>query len=354
MTPVDGASTEARASFGRILARLRAELSEEAGASQVSLTPVAYEDRLFSHLLRVRALGRPSGRPSGLFIKIFKTKPDVGVERMRQRVAHDFEATTRIARAMEGSNELGVVRPIACYLDELAIVTEEAPGRTLREYLDATAAWFPSLERRNQLARTLGNIGRWLRRFQAIDPGSGGIAVTGLRDYMDVRLTRLVERGVWSSARRLRVLGHLDELAKLLPRQELPQVMIHADFAPGNILVDAGRITVIDLSMVQPGTALHDISRLYLQLDVLRAKPQFRPKTVDLLQQALLSGYDEQLTPEQPLFRYLTMLHRINHLSTLSFTRERFPASLVSRQVLRLHRSWIDADLQLGAAQPLR
>jgi len=145
--------------------------------------------------------------------------------------------------------------------------------------------------------------------------------------------------GSWvpPATHRLR-LGHLED-------PDLREVAIHADLAPTNMLVCGTRIVVLDFAMAARGSYLHDISRLFLQLDVLRAKPRYRPHVIDALQAALLRGLDPALTAGHPLFRYLLMLHRINHLGTLALRRERFPASVLSARVGRLHRQWIEREL---------
>jgi hypothetical protein len=122
-------------------------------------------------------------------------------------------------------------------------------------------------------------------------------------------------------------------------------LLIDADLAPGNILIAGSRVVVLDFAMVQRGTRLHDISRLWVQLDTLRAKPQFRARTVRQLQRALLAGFDEGLSAERPLFRYLVMLHRINHFTTLSLAREHLLARALSRRVRHLHAAWIEREL---------
>jgi Ser/Thr protein kinase RdoA (MazF antagonist) len=282
-----------------------------------------------------------------VFIKLFKPKPqDGGVEKMRARVVHDFEVSRRIFDALDAPEGAGAVRPIACYVEHLAIVSEQAPGTTLMAHLHAHARWFPTTRATRAMAETLAAVGLWLKTFQSIEPGSGRVALSDLRAYVDIRLQRLVAHDVYAASLRQQVLDHLDRLAAQVPDGELADVIIHADLALGNILISDGRVVVLDFAMVQRGNALHDISRLYLQLDILRAKPTFRPAVVRALQAALFEGYDPTLTPARPLFRYLSMLHRVNHLATLSLARERFPAGLMSGRVRRLHQRWIEQELQ--------
>jgi hypothetical protein len=337
--------------FDPVLARLQADAAVHFGAADARLIPTAHEERPFSHLLQLTVRHQQPNRPHlHLFIKIFKTKPiEGGVEKMRLRVAHDFQVTRRIFEAMAQWEEFGTVRPIACYVEHLALVTEQAHGETLLSHLESRARWFPAPPTRREMAETLSSIGRWLRAFQSIDAAEGRISLTDLRDYVDLRLQRLVAHSVFSASRRQRVLDHLATLGAQVPSTQLADVLIHGDLALGNILVSGRRITVLDLAMAQRGSSLHDISRLYLQLDVLRGKPQFRPTIVKELQNALLSGFDDALTPARPLFRYLLMLHRVNHLATLALNRESFPGSALSRRVRRIHQRWIDQELEEGS-----
>jgi tRNA A-37 threonylcarbamoyl transferase component Bud32 len=334
--------------FESVLTRLRTDLAELGPAGDVQVEALSYEDRPFSHVIKVRARHRDGGAAGTFFVKISKAKGEDALEKMRRRVTQDFASTRRIANAMKPYSDLGVVRPVACYPEQLAIVTEEAPGQTLGTYIENHAAWFPSRGRVSELQHVLMNVGRWIRTFQEIDGVTGDLNLADLREYVDVRLRRLVAERIWPAKRRQDVLRHLDLLALQVPQAELQEVVLHADFAPGNILVSKDRVTVLDLAMVQRGSRLHDLSRLFLQLDVFRAKPQFRAATVAALQSALLRGYDGTLTSSLPLFRFLSMLHRVNHSLTLSLSRERLPAALLNRSVLRIHRRWIDSELQQG------
>jgi hypothetical protein len=335
--------------FEPVLALLRDDLATSLRTQGASLVPIAYEERRFSHLLRVAV--RNVDRPDlSFFVKIFKSEADPGgIDKTRLRVAHDFEVTRRLSTAMAGSPQGGIVRPVACYVEHLAIITEQADGMTLLTYLKHHAAWFPAASAKRHMRGTLAAVGRWLQRFQSIDRDAGRVSLTELREYVDVRLKRLVNTGVFSATDRKRVLRHLLALGGRVFEQELDDVLIHADFGPGNILVSGPRVVVLDLAMVQRGCALHDISRLYVHLDAMRGKPQFRTPTIRALQLALLQGFDPSLTPDRPLFRFLVMLHRINHLSMLSRSRERLPADVLNGRVRRIHRRWIEGELRSTA-----
>ena len=106
------------------------------------------------------------------------------------------------------------------------------------------------------------------------------------------------------------------------------------------------RVIVLDFAMCGRGSVFHDLSRLFLQIDLLRLKPQFTGGVVDRLKRSLLHGFDPQLSPDRPMFRALLMQHRINHLATLSLSHERFPSNLYNRRVRRYHRACLERELQ--------
>ena len=337
--------------FEPALARLHAEAGPRFGVPRVQLVPVGFEERPFSFLLRVAILHGDAGIPAGhAFLKIFKPKdPAHGVD-LRARVAGDFAVTRSIHEYLSQWDDVGAVKPIACYEDLLVVVTEEAAGETLLQRLTSRAAWFPSAAGMADMTATMAGVGRWLKCFHGFEARDERISLPKLVDYVDVRLRRLVNEQVITADYRAHILSHLSSLASAVDPGDLREVAIHADLAPGNVLVNGTRVVVLDFAMAGRGSYLHDISRLYLQLDVLRAKPQFRARVVAALQAALLRGLDTALTPEHPLFRSLLMLHRVNHLGTLALTRERFPANVLNARVCHLHREWIDRELAASGA----
>lgn len=335
--------------FAAVLARLRDDASAIFGAN-VGLQPVAYELRPFSHLLRLAVWCEGSPTPHAhCFLKIFKPKPvPDGEAQMRARVEHDYAINRRIHQAMLAFPRCGAVRPLVCYPDALTIVTEDATGQTLLSHLEQHAAWWPSPGVDAQLCETMAATGRWLRSFQTIEPAGDPVALADIRAYIDLRLQRLVRAGspVVTTTARDAVLAHIDSLSTLISPAQRRSVIIHADLAPGNVLVADDRIVVLDFAMTSRGTRLHDLTRLYLQTDLLGAKPHFRRPVLDRLLAALLDGFEPGLTPADPLFRLLSLLHRVNHLGTLSLHRTPFRNQLYNRRLRALHRSWIANQLQ--------
>lgn len=334
--------------FEPVLERLGAEAAVHFGTPQVRLSPVSHEDRPFSQLLRVGVWRPGSERPDcHLFVKRFKPKPEEGgVERMRQRVLHDYHVSRRIFDAMAAVPGVGAVRPIACYPDHLTVVTQQADGETLMAHLDRHARWFPASRTMEDLARTMAAVGRWVKVFQSTQPGTRLVDLADWRAYVAIRLDRLAGQGIVPPSFRDRFLSHLDLLAAQVPEADLADVVIHADLAPGNVLVAGDRIVVLDFAMTQRGSAVHDISRLYVQLDVLAAKPQFRSAVVRRLQSALLEGFDPAMTASRPLFRFFVLLHRLNHFGSLSVRQEPFPARALTGRVRRMHRAAIEHEFR--------
>jgi aminoglycoside phosphotransferase (APT) family kinase protein len=335
------------AMFSPVLLRLQTDAAAHFGTSDLRLVPLRWDERPFSYVLLVR-VDRGDAALSHLYVKLFKPKPvDGRADGMRLRVARDFETTRRVHEAMVRYDDLGVVPPIACYPDHLAIVTERVDGPTLLEYLRTRASWFPGSAHLQDANETMARVGRWIRVFQAIDQACDTQPVGDLRGYVDIRLERLVARGGtgFTQARRLQVLEHIEALASRIPAGELRSVATHADMALGNILVSGRRVVVLDFAMAKRATRLHDLTRLYLQVGLLGLKPQMRAPVIRCLQHALVTGFDPALTPEQPLFRLSVLLHRVNHLTTLTLGHAPFPGALYNAFVRRHHQRWIDAEI---------
>ncbi len=337
------------ADFAPVLLKLSSESSSHFGCADARLEPVEYQERPFSHLLRVAVFAAGRSIPlTHVFVKIFKVPGQSDHERMRRRVKKDFESTSKIHQAMTQWRDSGAVRPIACYPEHLANVTEQVPGHTLLEYLHSNVAWVPWRSTLMRLSPTMEKVGQWVRAFQSIDHQPGRVSVGALQSYVDARLERLVaaSAAAFGETERARVLEYIERLYAVAPPDDLLETSIHGDLAPANMLISGERVVVLDFAMCGRGSVFHDLSRLFLQLDLLKLKPHFNSGVIDRLGRSLLRGFDPQLTLDRPMFRVLLMQHRINHLATLFLSHERFPANLYSMRVRRYHRACLERELR--------
>lgn len=266
---------------------------------------------------------------------------------MRQRVARDYDMTRQVYTSMRQYVDIGAVPPVACYPDLLAIVTEEVEGPTLLEYLQTHAAWYPSERRVERLRKTMATVGRWIRVFQSTGSPGTSLRVEDLRAYIDLRLERLARqpRARFTPTDRVRVLRHIDRLGSQIAPAELVEVPAHADMSLGNLLVSDQRVVVLDFGMAGRGSRLQDLTKVYLQVELLGAKPQMQTAVIRRLQGALLQGFDPSLTIDRPLFRLMLLLHRVNHLLGLSVGHAPLSAAVYNQVLRRKHRQWIATEL---------
>jgi hypothetical protein len=339
--------------FAPVLRKLGIDATAYFGTSPVRLVPVAAFERPFSSLLRVAVYCEDAKPLAHLFLKVFKpVEVEGGLDTLRRRVAEDFDTTRRVHDWMAHHGDLSTVPPVACYPELLSIVTEEVAGPTLLDLLPAEAAWFPSSGRLAAACKTMSSVGRWVRVFQDIDNAGGQVTIASVRDYIDHRMKRLVPSagGKFTEADRARVLRHVDDLGAGIDPAELREVAIHADLSLGNVLVAGRRIVVLDFAMAKRGTRLHDLTRLFIQVQLLGIKPHFRPTVIRRLQRALLQGFDPTLSEDRPLLRLMVLMHRINHLTTLTVNRAGLAVGLYNGLVCRQHLGWIKRELADGQA----
>jgi hypothetical protein len=255
------------------------------------------------------------------YVKVFKLEEDSpdGLERMRKRVARDYAATERAYRGLLAHDGLSAVRPIAFFPEDLAIVTEEATGISLDEVLRRSAIWRAKGERLERLKRVFARIGRWVKAFQTIGEPGKQISLDDMRQYLDVRLVKLVNvnSASFDESDRRRALHFFDATRGEIKEGDLVEVLIHADLSPGNILVDGERITVLDFAMAKTGPVYHDLTHLFIHIERLKAKPWLRLDVTTALQNTLLQGFAPSIESGQPLFKLLLLQHTICHLLQL-------------------------------------
>ena len=329
--------------FEPVLHKLVKESGRYFGQEQVLIEPLRHIERPFSAILEVRVSRRPDA--PGAFIKILKPPADTPehIASMRQNVRNDFEVTRRVYAGLTDRVGLSAVRPIACFPENLAIITEQLTGLTLAAVLRKHAAGFPSPRTIEELSRVVDRVGTWLRAFQAMAPATQRISLDMWRTYLDVRLTCLQSSGSQrlTQDERSGLQRYFDGQAREIPEEQLGAVWIHADLCPENVVVHQERVAVLDFTMVKSGPIYHDLAHLYMQMDLLRAKPWFSSQIVDLLQRRLLDGFESGLAPHRPLFALLLLQHVVCQLVSLQNPPRGLLTRSYARYVGRRHLRWL-------------
>lgn len=330
--------------LAKALGSLSAEGERYFGHSDVHIEPLELADREAGQVLRaqLRIAGR---RDRCIFVKVFKTRGPSADERrfMRARVTKDFAVTSRVHDAFRERADFAAVRPIACFPDELVLVTEAAAGEPFHELLERRASWQPGNNTLDDLTSIAAHIGAWLRAFQEIEHLGRRIAIDDMREYLDFRLRRLVAspKGAFSEQRRKSVLSYFDARSRDVAAVDLSQVWVHGDVCPSNVLVDGRKIVLLDFAMACSGGRYLDVARLFTQFEFLRFKPKFRPHVVRKLQTALLNGFDPALRADHPLFQLFELQHVICHIANLSLNPAPPVARLYNRYQLHRHHRWL-------------
>jgi hypothetical protein len=333
------------AQFRPVLRKLVAEGRQYFGSDRIAVEPVRQVERPFSTLLQIRVA--EANRPQTItdaFVKILKPRADTPaqIESMRQNVVRDFEVTSRIQEGLAVYPGLTAVRPIACFPEELAIVTERARGATLSDLLARGAAGWPGTRTMDALISILRQVGAWLRAAQSAFPQEGTISHASIAAYQAKRLDDLEASGSvrLTHEGRATLETYRNGLFARIP-DELTPVWIHADFCPENIIAREGGVTVLDFTMAKSGTLYTDLAHLYLRLDAMKAKPWFRPHVVDRLQQALLDAFEPGLGPSRPLFALMLLQHVLCHLVELREPSGSTVARLYNARLHQRHREWL-------------
>jgi Phosphotransferase enzyme family len=331
------------AQFRPVLAKLVADGRSFFGVEPLGVEPLRQLERPFSTLLQIR-VARPFGAQDA-FVKILKPRADTPAQiaSMRQNVVKDFEMTSRVHDGLAAYPGLTAVRPIACFPEDLAIVTEEAPGPTLADLLARAVRAWPDARLERDLEAIMRQVGAWLRAVQAALPDGREVSIDAMRAYLDTRLDDLERTGPRRLTRdgRSAIERFRDRLIAEHGGGSARAVWIHADFCPENIIARGGMVTVLDFTMAKSGTVYHDLSHLYLRLDSMKVRPWCRASLVHRLQSALLDAFEPGLEPGRPLFALMLLQHVVCHLVALQAPSPGIAGRLSAYRHHKRHRAWL-------------
>ncbi len=226
------------------------------------------------------------------FPKDPKKRPTTPLERMGQDTKVDFETLSYLYERFQRVRGYSVVRPIAHFPEDMAVVTEEVEGENLHDLIKEKARLWHTGSEIDALRAHCRACGVWLRHFQEFTAQQrraalpAGRILERLRTDLDVCVTMGLPERV-----SLRLLRCCEEQLRSIDGRDVPVVGEHPDFQPDNILLSPAGVTVLDFTNFQYGSAYNDIARFLASLDFLQKNPLYRPGKIRTLKAAFLQGY---------------------------------------------------------------
>lgn len=286
---------------------------------------------------------------SGDLSKRFRLKTLVSSAEMREikrsQIATEFRLLTDLGARFRPHPLLGVITPVECWPEQLSMLTEEFPGRTLEAALAEAKIFRPRLAT-DAMMPLCHRVGRWLRLFQEFTTPEveRRFDLSELLAYCERRLRLLGRTAASGVDDRLAVSlsARLERLASATAPADLLVVGRHNDFRPDNILTDGQRIIVLDFTGFTHGPALYDLVKFWMKLDDYRFGPLFSDRAVDDWQAAVVEGYGRPLDTSAPLFTLLRLANILDKMSEI-VAHEAAPPALSRRLV---QRRWYRARLR--------
>jgi aminoglycoside phosphotransferase (APT) family kinase protein len=345
-----------------VIARLRSQAHElwpETPPENFQI--VRHLPRPYSNVYRLLLLTRQAPLRHFVYAKILApgAKLRSNPEKYLSRLATEFDVGQRLHEKLRCEKEFAIVKPIVCYPEFLAIVSEEAPGEPLANLIVREAKLWPDAGKLPQLVQHCRRAGQALAAMQKVTTDGSQFKPAELVEYVDVRLQRLLEsrRTPFSSADRQQIIKFLESAIPQIPAAQLGMCGAHGDYAPFNVLAASEKITVTDFTMFKPGSVYNDLTYFYHRLEGYLHKPVFRPATIRNLQNAFLEGYVEAMGKTRQewrvagdlLFRIFLIKHVVNNYSAIMRQRvaakgkkASFPARLFNQHVFRRYNRWLN------------
>jgi len=212
----------------------------------------------------------------------------------RRAIAAEYDTLLRLRESFADSSHLTVVRPVACFPEDLSLLTEEWRGRPGDTVLGGGRLLSSRPDRKGG-QYLCGLAGEWLRLFQSfiVPTTRAPFDLSQLFAYCDERLKIIVDsrNGGLDARTASGLTRRLDDLARDVGPEELSLVARHNDFRPENMLTDGVRLAVLDFTGITWGPRLYDFMKFWMKLEDLGAPPFGRARTARFLQAAFVEGY---------------------------------------------------------------
>jgi len=261
-------------------------------------------------------------------------------------VAAEFETLQSAQKALAGNSEVSVARPIACFPDELSLITEEAPGVTIRQLLNRPVIWRLSPKNVQSLVAAFERMALWVKAFQHTGSAARArFSIAEMRQYVDVRLKVLVRAGLFTATEQSALLATFDNYSRRVNESDLAEVPVHGDFCPDNVLAHETGITVIDVGPGMRDSIYYDLAHMFCHVEKLAIRPWMGARVIRSAQSAILQSFDAELDVERPLFQMELMRNIVSLLVPQDVPRasavHRAYSSLLQRSYYSRMSNWI-------------
>jgi hypothetical protein len=286
-----------------------------------------------------------------------------GRPRLRQEAATAKELTLLEwsgLQAIEGAcgdvAGLGVVRPLLLMPEDAGLVMTFVDATSLRSNVLDLSRLRPTRGRLDEAIASCALAGHWLRTYQERSTGSGRPVRQGTREDVVDQLRAYGEFLDSSPWRRMAAEG-AELIAARFPR-DLPLAVGHGDFAPRNMMVHDGMLTVIDPLPRWQVPAYDDLCRFLVGVRLIGEQVHthglaFSSDTLDVLEEAAVDAYLGTNADRAPLRAYQLLILMDKWTAMLANPRRDLPGRLARRSAaLADHRVRSEAErlLDLAAA----
>jgi aminoglycoside phosphotransferase (APT) family kinase protein len=296
------------------------------------------ERRPYSMMAKVGLVA--GGVRKSLYVKL----PHGDVASSRASVQREFEVLGYFFERFRPSGRFQVVRPVARFDDPPSLVTEAGNGMPFDAIFRRKGGIMKSARHIAELSLYCSNCGEWLRAMQSVPaPDGARYRIDETVEFIDGQIARCVSAGLMGAELSQAMGTCVRETSRLAAVSEVRLSWMHSDFILSNILIDDGRVCVLDLGGMQTGPACRDVSTFLYSLEGFLANPLFRPSTVSVLKEAFLKGYGwDEARENRALFRLFEIRDSLGGLLQLS---ERLKGSLVRTMLYRRLHSATTAKL---------
>lgn len=266
---------------------------------------------------------------------------------VKKRLETEFQIMQTLHRnsaADSTQSFTGVAQPFGYYPEHLALATFEVGSQTLRHHYRSAARRVYRGSSRKILMEEVKNAGIWLREFQQHTfQDNGSFDGEQLIDYLGIRLNRIMQMHdiEFSSAFAERLKNKIRQLSETINAKTHENSGRHNDFASHNILVENGKLWVIDFSMYDTGSSAYDPAYFWLDIEMLKADPTYCSHFLCQLQDNFLFHYGK-ISPNHPAFQLVRCQYCINRILTLH-RKSNFPTldTLYRRKVVASCLVWL-------------